>query len=107
MGVDTKLYLNTRWELDDIKTVLERTQGKKVTIRSKDQDRGGKKEMPTTQALLKAYGNIPMPDRMDGMTYQEAFSEKSNRFYIRQDLMRLYERDTATIKENRGSQPLV
>ena len=34
MGVDTKLYLSTRWEADDIKTVLERTSGETVTVRS-------------------------------------------------------------------------
>ena len=34
MSVDAKLYLNTRWELDDIKRVLERTQGKEVTVKS-------------------------------------------------------------------------
>lgn len=34
MGVSTKLYLNTRWGLDDIKAIMERTQGKKVKIKS-------------------------------------------------------------------------
>jgi hypothetical protein len=34
MGVDTKVYLNTRWNLDDIKTIIERTQNTKVEIES-------------------------------------------------------------------------
>lgn len=34
MSVDTKLYLNPKWELEDIITVLERTQGKKVKVES-------------------------------------------------------------------------
>ncbi len=34
MGVDTHLYLNTRWGLDDILDVIERTQGEKPKIRS-------------------------------------------------------------------------
>ncbi len=61
--------------------------------------------MPSTQALLKAYGNIPVPDsyNSDG-TYQEAFDrDPEYRYSIRQALMRLYERDVATIKEDRGS----
>ena len=28
--------------------------------------------MPSTGTLLKAYGQIPIPDRSDEMTYQEA-----------------------------------
>ena len=59
--------------------------------------------MASTQALLKAYGNIPIPDRIDEMTYQEAFDRNLDRYFVRQALMRLYERDTATIKEDRGS----
>ena len=59
--------------------------------------------MASTQALLKAYGNIPIPDRVDEMTYQEAFDRDLNRYSIRQDLMCLYERDVTTIKEDRGS----
>jgi len=59
--------------------------------------------MVSTQALLKAYGNIPIPDRIDEMTYQEAFDRELGRYSIRQDLMQLYERDTTTIKEDRGS----
>lgn len=58
--------------------------------------------MASTQALLKAYGNIPIPDRIDEMTYQEAFHREIDKYSIRQALMRLYERDTATIKEDRG-----
>lgn len=34
MGVDAHLYLNTRWGLDDIKTVIGRTQDTEVAIRS-------------------------------------------------------------------------
>ncbi len=34
MGVDTKLYLNPRWGLDDILTVIERTQGERPQIKS-------------------------------------------------------------------------
>lgn len=59
--------------------------------------------MASTQALLKAYGNIPIPDRIDEMTYQEAFDRELDRYSIRRALMRLYERDTVTIKEDRGS----
>lgn len=59
--------------------------------------------MSSTQALLKAYGNIPIPDRIDEMTYQEAFARELDRYSVRQALMRLYERDTSTIKEDRGS----
>lgn len=59
--------------------------------------------MPATETLLKAYGNIPIPDRIDEMTYQEAFDRQLDRYLIRQALMRLYERDIATIKEDRGS----
>jgi len=59
--------------------------------------------MASTQALLKAYGNIPIPDRIDEMTYQEAFDRELDRYSIRQALMRLYERDTILIKEYRGS----
>lgn len=54
--------------------------------------------MASTQALLKAYGNIPIPDRPDEMTYQEAFDRELNRYSIRQALMRLYERDTSTLQ---------
>ena len=59
--------------------------------------------MPSTQALLKAYGNIPIPDRIDEMTYQESYRFELDRYSIRQALMRLYERDTAIIKEDKGS----
>ena len=59
--------------------------------------------MASTQALLKAYGNIPIPDRIDEMTYQEAFDRELNRYSIREALLRLYERDTILIKEYRGS----
>jgi hypothetical protein len=59
--------------------------------------------MASTQALLKAYGNIPIPDRIDEMTYNEAWERDLNRYQIRQDLMRLYDRDIQTIKEDRGS----
>ena len=41
--------------------------------------------MPATQTLLKAYGNIPIPDRMDEMTYEEAFNRDLDRYSIRQD----------------------
>jgi len=34
MSVDTILYLNSRWELDDIKKVIERTQQTKVVVHS-------------------------------------------------------------------------
>ena len=34
MGVNTHLYLNTRWGLDDILDVIERTQGEKPQIES-------------------------------------------------------------------------
>lgn len=34
MGIDTKLFLNPKWELRDIITVLERTQGKKVKVKA-------------------------------------------------------------------------
>lgn len=59
--------------------------------------------MPGTQALLKAYGNILVPDRIDEMTYQELFERGVDSYSVRQDLMRLYERDVTTIKEDRGS----
>mgnify|MGYP001603257067 CR=1 FL=1 len=59
--------------------------------------------MVSTSALLKAYGNIPIPDRYDEMTYQEAFQREIDRYLIREALMRLYERDTIIIKEDRGS----
>ncbi len=60
--------------------------------------------MPSTAALLKAYGQIPIPDSYDSeVTYQEAFDRDLDRYSIRQALMRLYERDTITIKEDRGS----
>jgi hypothetical protein len=32
MGVDTQLYLNSKWKLNEIKKVIERTQGIKVTV---------------------------------------------------------------------------
>jgi len=32
MGVDTKLYISAKWDLDDIRVVLERTQQSKVEI---------------------------------------------------------------------------
>ena len=57
--------------------------------------------MPSTQALLKAYGHILVPDRIDEMTYQEYYRFELDRYSIRQALMRLYERDTAIIKEDR------
>ncbi len=59
--------------------------------------------MPSNETLLKAYGNIPIPDRVDEMTYQEAFNRDLDRYSIRQALMRLYERDVAAIKEDRGN----
>ena len=59
--------------------------------------------MSSTQALLKAYGNIPIPGHINEMTYQEAFDREIDRYSVRQALMRLYERDTQTIKEDRGS----
>jgi len=60
--------------------------------------------MPSTQALLKAYGNIPIPGHYNSeTTYQEAFDREIDRYSIRQALMRLYERDTITIKEDRDS----
>ena len=63
--------------------------------------------MASTQTLLKAYGNIPIPNRLDEMTYQEACDRGTLDVYsIRQALMRLYERDIATILEDRGSQPI-
>ena len=34
MGIDAHLYLNTRWGLDDIVAVIERTQGEKPQITS-------------------------------------------------------------------------
>ena len=34
MGVNTHLYLNPKWRLDDILNVIERTQGEKPEIRS-------------------------------------------------------------------------
>ncbi len=60
--------------------------------------------MPSTEALLKAYGNIPIPDRIDEMCYREAFDrEVVGRYEIRSALLRLYERDVAIIKEDPGS----
>ncbi len=59
--------------------------------------------MPTTQALLKAYGQIPIPDHINEMTYQEAFDRELDRYSVRVALLRLYERDTKTITEDRGS----
>ena len=59
--------------------------------------------MASIQALLKAYGNIPIPGHINEMTYQEAFDRELDRYSIRQALMRLYERDITTIKEDRGS----
>lgn len=59
--------------------------------------------MPSTQTLLKAYGSIPIPDRVDEMTYQEAFNRGRDRYSIRQALMRLYERDVATITQWRDA----
>ncbi len=61
-------------------------------------------KMPSTQALLKAYGQIPIPGNYNSeMTYQEAFDRELDRYSVRTALMRLYERDVATIKEDRGS----
>ncbi len=57
--------------------------------------------MASTEVLLKAYGNIPIPDHIDEMTYQEAFDRDLDRYSIRQALMRLYERDVVTITEDR------
>ncbi len=59
--------------------------------------------MPSTQALLKAYGQIPIPDHINEMTYQEAFDRELDRYSVRVALLRLYERDSETIKEERGS----
>ncbi len=59
--------------------------------------------MPSTQALLKAYGNIPIPGHINEMTYQEAFDRELDRYSVRVELTRLYERDIATIQEDRGS----
>ena len=59
--------------------------------------------MASTQSLLKAYGDIPIPDRIDEMTYQEYFDRGMDRYFVRQALMRLYERDTITIKEDQGN----
>jgi hypothetical protein len=57
--------------------------------------------MPSTNALIKAYGHLLIPDRIDEMTYQEAKRrEVLTPYDIRQDLMNLYERDCKTIKEN-------
>ena len=56
--------------------------------------------MGSTEALLKAYGNIPIPDRIDEMSYQEAFDRELDRYSVRVALLRLYERDVATIKED-------
>jgi len=53
--------------------------------------------MASTQALLKAYGNIPIPGRIDQMTYKEAFDRGQDSYYIRIALLRLYDRDTKTI----------
>ncbi|KKL61459.1 hypothetical protein LCGC14_2195100 [marine sediment metagenome] len=63
------------------------------------------KGMASTQALLKAYGNIPVPNAYNSdMTYQEAQNNGAlDSYTIRQALMRLHERDTATITEDRGS----
>ena len=58
--------------------------------------------MPSTEALLKAYGNILIPDRIDEMTYKEAaWREVVDKYTIRCALLRLYERDTKIIKEDR------
>jgi len=59
--------------------------------------------MASTRALLKAYGNIPIPDRIDEMTYQEAFDREIDRYSVRTAMLRLYERDTTIIKEDHGS----
>ena len=59
--------------------------------------------MPSTQALLKAYGQIPIPNHINEMTYQEAFDRELDRYSVRTALLRLYERDTETIKEDRGN----
>lgn len=34
MGVDTELYIDNRWELDDIKTVIERIAGENIKVSS-------------------------------------------------------------------------
>ena len=60
--------------------------------------------MPSTQALIKAYGQIPIPCRIDEMTYQEADQREAiSKFEIRYALMRLYERDVKTIMEVRSN----
>jgi len=60
--------------------------------------------MPSIIALLKAYGQIPIPNRIDEMTYQEAAERDTiSPYEIRQSLLRLYERDKKTILEDRGS----
>lgn len=59
--------------------------------------------MPSTSVLLKAYGQIPIPDRIDEMTYDEAYGRDIDRYSIRQAMIRLYERDIATIREDKGS----
>jgi len=58
--------------------------------------------MPSTDALLEAYGNILIPDRIDEMTYRGAARRGTLSAYeIRQALMRLYERDSETIKDEK------
>ena len=57
--------------------------------------------VPSTKALLKAYGNIPQPDSYDSdRTYQEVFDRDLDRYSVRVELMRLWERDAKTIKED-------
>ena len=58
--------------------------------------------MPSTQTLLNAYGRIPIPNRIDEMTFQEAFDRELDRYSIRQAMLRLYNRDTKTIQEAFG-----
>lgn len=61
--------------------------------------------MASTQALLKAYGQIPIPGSYNSdMTYQEAMERGVlSPYEVRQALLRLHERDSKTINENRGS----
>ena len=56
--------------------------------------------MPSTDTLLKAYGNIPIPGRVDEMTYQEAIERDCmDSYLVRQALMRLWERDVKTMAD--------
>ena len=56
--------------------------------------------MPSIDTLLKAYGNIPIPGRIDEMTYREASERECvDSFSVRQALMRLWERDVKTMAD--------